>query len=50
MTSDGGNIVGAKYACPVGLRDLFSDEVTKDHELIADILIDADNFLPDLRG
>jgi hypothetical protein len=50
VTSDGGNIVGAKYGCSIGLRDLFSNEMAKDRELVADILVDADNFLPDVRG
>jgi len=50
ITFDGGNIVGANYGCSVGLRDLFSNEMAKDRELVADILVDADNFLPYGRG
>ena len=47
---NGRNVIAAPLAGTEALRDLLGDIVTKDRELGAEIMIDANNFFLQVRG
>jgi hypothetical protein len=48
--TDGRHVICTEYGSAIVLRNLFGHEVPKDREFVADVLIDADNFFPYVRG